>query len=223
MTASICLLYTVTLSFPGSYHHEICENVPKHPNHNKNIILFPSYSINTTTCTYFLNNQPSSHHLENSMKLLNRPLFTTLPIFNTPPHDDVLKITKTRTYLTGQNTQIPKSIIPSNSFTLSPSTKLDHKRVKLICSSKPISNNIRGGNKTKDPPKTGSSTNAMPNVVKYVTVISLMAFAGGYSTGYGPGMLVYIHTYTYIQFYFNTLALLNIYKMLLCRRGVILD
>ena len=190
MTASICLLYTVTLSFPGSYHQEICEYVPNHPNHYTNTSLLPSYSVNMTTCTYVVNSQPSSQLLGKSMKLSGRPLYTTLPTYNT--QSDVLRITETRTYLTGQKSLIPKSVVPRNSPVPSPSLNRNH--VKLVCSSKPTSSNIREGNKTTNQPKTDSSSDAMPNVVKYVTVFSLMAFAGGYSAGYGPGMLLWKQT-----------------------------
>ena len=196
MTVSICLLYTVTLCFPGSYHQEICESTPKHHNVHTNLTLVPSYSINTTTCTYIFNNQPSSHHLGKSIGLSGRPPFTTLPIYDTHSHHNLQKtqswnssLSKTRTPLTQYiYTPTPASVIHSNSPLLSTSTELgkDQDKWMLVCSPQPTASNVKTNSSTKNQSTTSSSEDEMPSVVKYVTVFSLMAFAGGYSSGYGP-------------------------------------
>lgn len=58
---------------------------------------------------------------------------------------------------------------------------------KSACSVQPtpskVVTNITGKNKSE----AESSPGEMPSVVKVVAVASLMAFAGGYSAGYGPG------------------------------------
>ncbi len=192
MTVSICLLYTVTLCFRGSYHQEICENTPRLQTHYTNVTLIPSYSIDTITCTYMLNNQPKSHLVDKSTNLSDQAFFTTLPINNTQSRNlqttqgGNFNLSKTRTPLIQHNS--PTSV-HNNSPLPSLSTNLDHdqNKGKLVCSPQPTASNINANITTKNQSKSGRSEEDMPNVVKYVTVISLMAFAGGYSAGYGPG------------------------------------
>jgi hypothetical protein len=135
--------------------------------------------------------------LGKSIGLSGRLSFTTLPIYDTHSHHNLQKtqswnssLSKTRTPLTQYiYTPTPASVIHSNSPLLSTSTELgkDQDKGILVCSSRPTASNVKTNFTTKNPSTTSSSEDEMPSVVKYVTVFSLMAFAAGYSSGYGPG------------------------------------
>jgi hypothetical protein len=135
---------------------------------------------------------PSSHLLKKSVELSGKPIFTNLPIYKT--QSDKLRTTLSWRSSPSKTTPIthygypsPTRVIHSKSRLLSPSTHLDPNptKGKLVCSPQPTSSNIKADFTTKN--ESDSSEDEMPNVVKYVTVFSLMAFAGGYSAGYGPG------------------------------------
>ena len=132
-----------------------------------------------------VNNHPKSHLLKKSVELSGQPVLTKLPIHNT----QLLLTTGSWNFRLSKTTHYPTPtrVILSSSRSLSPSTILDHDptKRKLICSPLPTSSAIKSDFTTKN--QSDSSEDEMPNVVKYVTIFSLMAFAGGYSAGYGPG------------------------------------
>lgn len=59
--------------------------------------------------------------------------------------------------------------------------------VKLVCPSHPLQTNITVDIAKNHSEPTSPHDEEMPGVVKYVIVLSLMAFTGAYSCGYGPG------------------------------------
>ncbi|XP_028406379.1 solute carrier family 2, facilitated glucose transporter member 10-like [Dendronephthya gigantea] len=181
MTVSICLLFTVTLCSPGSYHHGICENPRGHGSPPINATSpSPSYTFMTTTCVYHVNNRST---LAKDMKLSVQPSFTTLPILNT----NFYNASKTQSFrsFTQLELQTSTTIIRVNSPLFSSKPQLDQSEVRLLCYPQPSPSGVETHIATKKR-STNESDDEIPSFVKYLTVFSLMAFAGGYSAGYGP-------------------------------------
>ena len=179
MTVSILLLYTVTLSFPGSYHHEICETASNHPKIYKNFTIMPSFSTNTSTSIF--NYHTSTRDLSKSVNLEGNPYFNSITMDMTQNTKIIqsldIKPSQPLTTLTKHSTPFPTRSVPDSL----PTSKINCAVKKAVSPSTP----------TDGWSKVDNSKDEMPNVVKYVTVFSLMAFAGGYSIGYGPGNLLH--------------------------------